>query len=168
MNFTGASYVNIGDPVSGILDFGTGDFSATAWVKTTESAAQRCILSKAGGGLGFRFGYDAGRPYYLLGGTITYQEGVIGSTTLNDGSWHHLVMLYSYSGSMIYAYIDGVSAGSTPITSTVGSISNTDPVYVGSMSGAGSGNVTGSIDEVRMYSKLVSTTEISSLYNMGR
>jgi hypothetical protein len=129
--------------------FGTNSFSVTAWVKTSEALNQRCIMSTAGEGRGWRFGYGSGRPYYLVGDGANYQEGTIGTATLNDNAWHALAIVYSYDANWsVTAYIDGVSTGTVSLPGTIGSASNSFAT-IGSMNGGTGGVVTGSIDDVR-------------------
>jgi hypothetical protein len=162
--------VSIADPVSEILDFGTGDFSASAWIKTTESDVQNCIISKAPSSSGFRFGFGSdGRPYYLIGDGTTYKEGHIGALyALNNGSWHHLVINYLNSTDTINAYVDGAFFATDTFSSSIGSISNTQPLRIGAMNVTFGGVFAGSIDEVRIYNRALTTDEISSLYNSGK
>jgi hypothetical protein len=88
--------------------------------------------------------------------------------SLCDGGWHFVAVSYSYNASSTRTlYLDGVN---------VGSISGTTPreiyytprytdLHIGE-SIYNNGNFKGLIDEVRIYNKALSDTEISTLYSM--
>ncbi len=80
--------------------------------------------------------------------------------TLNDGKWHHYSMSMDY-GVLLTVYIDGVSVGSTS-TFVSWMVNTTAPLEIGRR-GDGK-NFAGSIDEVRVYSRALSATEIADLY----
>jgi hypothetical protein len=67
-------------------------------------------------------------------------------------------------------YIDGTAISTTnSIAGTVSNISNSLNVNIGWDSAHSSGrNFVGSLDEVRIYNRVLSATEIQQLYNMGR
>ncbi len=165
-SFPGTSGQTINLPGNGPYDsFGTHSFTIASWIQTTDTGGQRCIFSTAGSGQGFRFGFGAGLPYYLVGDGTHYQEGGIGSTTLNNGSWHDLVIVYTYTTNwMLTAYIDGTSVGSISLSSSIGSVNNTY-ANIGSMAGSGTAGVfAGNVEDVRAYDRALSASEITNLY----
>jgi hypothetical protein len=165
--FTGATPSNIWLPGTGpYATFGTNSFTLVSWIKTTESAGQRCIMSAASGAQGWRFGYDAGKPYYLVGDGVNYQEGTIGTATVNDGNWHQLAITYIYNGTnwAVTSYIDSANTGTVNLPSSIGSVSNAQ-VNIGTMGGGTNGAVTGSIYDVRVYKRGLSQVEIAAQYN---
>jgi hypothetical protein len=86
------------------------------------------------------------------------------SRTVNDGAWHHYAGTIDYLNRM-ELFIDGVSVDST--TTFIGTMVNsTKQVQLGRR---GDGNyMSGALDEVRIYSRVLSTDEIRGLYNTGR
>ncbi len=169
-SFSGVSGQRINVSSTGPYNsFGMNSFTVSSWIKTAESSNQRCIFSTAGGAQGYRFGYQVGRPYYLVGDGAQYQEGTIGTTTLNDNSWHHLVITYVYSSNWtVTSYIDGVNTGSVSLPSTIDSVNNA-AANMASMTGSGTnGVVNGVIDDVRIWKRELSAVEIAALYKNYR
>jgi len=85
------------------------------------------------------------------------------STNVGTG-WHHVVMVID-AGGVPTAYLDGVSAGTYP-----GSNSSTPSgaiTTIGTVSGSAANYFTGSIDDVRLYNRPLSQTDILSLYSAG-
>lgn len=164
-SFSGISGQGIFLPTSGkYTTFGTTSYTVGAWIKTTDAGGQKCIMSTAGGSQGFRFGYTGGLPYFLVGDGPHYQEGGIGTTTLNDGKWHFLAITYTYSANWsVTAYIDGAQTGSINLPATIGSVNDTSAV-IGSIGGGAVGMVIGSVDDVRVYNRVLSGAEIMGLY----
>jgi hypothetical protein len=87
-----------------------------------------------------------------------------GNTTINDGLWHHLVVV-SDSGSLsTKVYIDGVLetfASAPPNFSTASSF-----VYLGSNVG-NAGSFTGAMDEFAIWNRVLSAGEALELYKRG-
>jgi hypothetical protein len=90
------------------------------------------------------------------------------SLFVSDNNWHFLVMTYdgSNSGNGLQLYVDGmiISAGTkrgNPLT-----MRNSDPALIGSQKG----NINffnGSIDDIRIYDRVLNTSEILTLYNIS-
>jgi len=167
--FSGISGQGIFLPTTGkYTAFGTASYTVGAWIKTTDAGGQKCIMSTAGSSQGWRFGYGGGLPYFLVGDGPHYQEGAIGTTTLNDGNWHYLAITYAYAANWsVTAYIDGVQTGNINLPATIGSVNDTSAV-IGSMGGGSAGMVIGSVDDVRVYNRALSAAEIASLYTNYR
>jgi hypothetical protein len=83
---------------------------------------------------------------------------ITGPFTLNDGNWHHIVAVVVPSKS-ITVYVDTVSynSGLTP-----GASSTTSAINIGTT--AQSEYWKGSIDDVRIYSRALSSDEVQMLY----
>jgi len=86
-----------------------------------------------------------------------------------DGNWHHLVI--TYDGSDITAYFDGQSLGSE----TIGTLNDHYPnvhVLIGARESQRYGTpymvFEGLIDEVAIFNKALSATEIKSRYRAGK
>jgi hypothetical protein len=89
--------------------------------------------------------------------------GHSGTTVVNDGEWHHVA--YTYDGDTIKLYVDGVEDFTTSgITLQTGSAGETD-VYIGSQ--AGNLNFTGMMDDVRIFTEVLTPEEIKNLSEMN-
>lgn len=143
---------------------GTGPISITAWINTTRNAANNNTFIYWGStttGQLMQIGIEINGVLWgrFSGNTAN------GGTNLNDGLWHHVVVVKPESAtpSEILMYADGASLSVTPSGSTTLSPGTTYPVNLGR-----SVHVSwwwlGSLDEVRIYNRVLSAAEVSQLY----
>jgi hypothetical protein len=115
----GDDYVDLGNP--SLLDFGTVDWSISAWVKTrmtgTGDANKGVIYAKGGDRAGgVRYGLYVNEDQAVQGSIdlVTDDDAnkrqAISGISVSDGEWHHIVG--QRDGSTIRVYIDGVVDGS--------------------------------------------------------
>lgn len=146
-------------------------FSINAWFKTTATdAAYRVVLSKGNyTDNGFNIVvYASGDPSYANKLGIGVGAGVVisSSALAGDGLWHMVTLIQNGPGTLLTAYIDGVSIGTN--TPTYGT--NTSPLGIGNQydnTGAAwlsRGFINGFIDDVSIFNRVLTATEISSLY----
>ncbi len=88
------------------------------------------------------------------------------STTINDGNWHHYVLVVSNSAGTVNSlklYKDGASVCTD---TTVGSIATGNGVAKISLGQRGDGNYfNGILDDLKIYNKILIDSEILTLYN---
>ena len=169
LQFDGVNdYVNMGDPVSGIFDFGsTNPFTVSAWFKTSSLAVDRAIVTKSLSNNNQGYFMRVTQSTNLL--QVRIRDGSGNQTNINsnaavsNGLWHHGVMVVDRNAQLLRLYVDGSQNGSADI-SNVGSLSNTDSFRIGVFNGLAN-YFTGSIDEVRTYNRALSPQEIIDLYN---
>ena len=139
------------------LDFGDGDFTISAWIKTGHapiSPNYPMIINKEPG-TGNRSGYEMFLlPDQGLNTTAAFQIAsgnvfvlVSGTTPVNDGNWHHIAAIKT--DSQIEIVVDGVSEGIT--AHTLISLSNDQPLSFGRAAGNASWYFNGLIAEVRAW-----------------
>lgn len=135
-------------------------FSFSFWLKMTSWGAANAIVDKLPGGTGFRVWGGTNWTGLLLTVDGTNWSYVWTPTT---GVWYHLV--WTYSGGTAYLYKDG---NTTPVDTKTG-LTLTD----GSQT-LGFGNraahdqkMDGSLDEVGYWSRAITSSEVSQLYNGG-
>jgi hypothetical protein len=129
----------------------TSAITMAAWIKTTQ-ATRGDIVARFGAnpfpGYALNIGQGAaGVPGCWVGDSAGGY--VYGSSTVNNGEWHHVAC--TYNGSSVTVYIDG-GAG-TPAARTNGLNNTSDTLHIGRFSsGAGTGGYfNGQIDDVRIY-----------------
>ncbi len=143
-------YVDAGNAAS--LNI-TNEITIEAWVKLNGTqATDNGIVSKWGAGLGYML-------YAWPAGYITWQTDGLGDTTaaVAANSWNHIIG--AFNGTNRLLYVNGIlqSTKSATLSST------TQNLVVGRYQG---GNyLNGTIDEVRIYNRALSPTEILGLYN---
>jgi hypothetical protein len=101
--------------------------------------------------------YGANKIFFSMGdGTGSTDD--VGVTRPSDGQWHHYA--FTFDGSTVEAYLDG--AYQTSVTQTVSAI-NQDAglnTYLGNYA-----TPNGVMDQMRIYGRALSGTEITALYN---
>ena len=156
-----ASYVAV--PNSSSIDI-TGSFSFEAWVNpSTLGGASKGIVSKGGVlgtslRIGVRLGND-GRLTLSTNGTPRLISKV--STPLAINKWTHVAATYNASAGVFKIYLNGSPDTSSTIAGAAPT-SNTDSLYLG-ISGA-STPFAGQLDEVRLWDKELSGTEVNTYY----
>ena len=106
----------------------------------------------------------------INGGAVAFGIGnpdmtiISSSTGYNDGNWHFVTATRAASSGTITLYIDGAQVASTTGTATT---ARTAPTLIGLGRNvcSASGVYTGSLDDAIAYSRTLSSTEVTSLYN---
>ncbi|MBP9759118.1 prepilin-type N-terminal cleavage/methylation domain-containing protein [Candidatus Dojkabacteria bacterium] len=163
-SFTSANYHNIPDS----NDFDTvGSLTLTAWIKTGHSGTAQHIIGRANycGTPCVRYSMFVSTGGYLQAyvgdGTGAGLQSAMSTSLINDNNWHHVSVVFDKIFNKIIFYIDGQKNNEVTLTKT-GSYSSTDNILIG---GSAPFGFIGSIDEVRVYSKVLNIDEMESLYN---
>jgi len=169
LNLDELEYVNV--PQSSPLEFGTGNFSVECWMKTTDSASTMGLVSYGdrNDGAGWSLIKDATNvDFYIDDGST--QVGTEGTSNVTDGDWHHIVVSVDKSANQIL-YVDNVAEDTDAVTS-VGNIdtNDVDVIAIGRYhhNDAWFRYFNGSIDEVKIYNKALSSAEVTKNYNHGK
>lgn len=164
-----ASYIVL--PSSSLLNLSASDITVSAWIDLTSAPASTWndIIAGNGNDWGVGIQDDAtGNP--LLKMTQVSKIDAPNSTTkITLNTWHHVVV--AFKGSSPYTvsyYLDGASDGSsvwsnsylpfTASTKTIGTRSSgtTTSIYFH-----------GSLDDIRVYNRVLSAQEVQALYAAG-
>lgn len=108
-------------------------------------------------------GYPAvGDGRFTVNNGSTWFAVEYNSADLDDGNWHHLVG--TYEGVKVHLYVDGTEFGTG--TSCTGNLKTDGTFKIGADA---SNNIEfgGSIDEVAIWNRALSATEVTKLYNSG-
>ena len=164
--FDGVDDYIINSSSTASLETTTNSFTYSAWIKTnspinnfngviglkqSNTAKQSYIYLNPGGSIGCRF--DTTSSSFLC--------STVGNTS--DLLWHHVALIYN--GSTATLYFDRINSSGTNI---LGILNYTSPLFqVGKRVGA-SEIFNGSIDEVMIFNRSLSATEIQALYNSSQ
>ena len=172
LNFVGSSvqYVNV--PHNTNLN-PTDSVTVSVWAKIQTLNAYQNIISK--GSCNSGFSNDAYVMCVHVGGNLvifygsyangsTYVAAYASISASELNTWVHLTGVIDSTAQKIYMYKNGVLTGSANYTGGIQSVTN--PVRIGGDGGVF--NLTGSIDEARIYNRALSATEIKQLYLMGK
>lgn len=158
-----------------VLDFdGSTPFSVSCWINTNNVTSSNVPLAKAQnlapftgywflimdtGELRFYLSNDLNSPNYL---------SVENSITLSTSTWYHCVMTYdgSKSSTGLKLYVDNALNTQNVISNTLtGSTSNSRNFKLGARNNGFFYN--GLIDEVAVFNKELTPSEVTELYNSG-
>lgn len=169
INFTGIANQGVVLPRPGTYtELGDSSFTTSAWIRTTDTAAQRCIFSIAGAGDGLRFGHTNGDPYFLIGNTSGHVERAISAgNVLRNGQWNLLSMTFTRidAGWFIQPYINGTATNSS--IANAGQVGPGNVANIGNMNSGSGGLFRGDIDDLRLYSRPITAEEALALYQAG-
>jgi len=179
-----SGYVSI--PDSSSLVFGTGGtdrpFSVSTWVKPLNNAGYAVAIGKEPY-VQLGFGDDPTREWQL----ISWTDGNIyfacyGNTGVNritrygpnskltPGKWHNVVATYTGSNTSagLKIFIDGVRMDTSADDhgNYTGMPNSSNPVTIG-LANLQELNANGSMDDVRIYNRVLSTSEIQQLFKKG-
>lgn len=144
------------------------DFSIACWVwmNSTGIGTTQPFVSKDSGTdeywLGFINGVGINFRFWDAGGTQRDCSSVSASYTANQ--WYHIVMTHTASDDKYYIYVNG-SLDNT-ITQTGDPRDSTSDFEVGHSSNAGA-YLDGAIDELGVWKRALSSTEVSNMYSGG-
>ena len=169
LQFNGINdYVTVPDQSE--LNFGTGNFSIDAWIKTSANTNIRIIVDKQ-----TLNGYNyQGYSFYLNAGYLTVQlaDGVApnyftnwsSSLFIADGNWHHVAVTVSRSlANGIVFYKDGVASQFGDPTVRPGSLTTTSPLTIGRQSYMDQFEFNGVLDEIELFNRVLTQQEIVSI-----
>lgn len=168
-----SEYLSITDASQSGLDI-TGDLSFSAWIKleslTTGAVHTICAKDNGAAERSYLFSvWDSGTNNWnlMLWSWDSGSGGEIFNVTWSPSTatWYHVVMTYDVSASKAEFFVNGSSIGSETLTNT-DIYSGSGPFSIGGR-GDGAYLFDGVIDEVGIWSKVLTSTEITDLYNSG-
>jgi Concanavalin A-like lectin/glucanases superfamily/Protein of unknown function (DUF1573) len=143
-----------------------------AWIKTTNSTRTEGIISKftaAGSAAGYIFQTDAAGNVGLRIGAEdlnAYPAVVSDTTKINDGNWHHVAVVITM-GTGAQFYVDGQLSSTGAMQVWEGG-DDGSTLEVGTSGYTPWANYfTGSIDDVQVYNRALSATDISTVFAYG-
>lgn len=169
-------------PAVSSLSFGNGvtdtPFTVQMWINMTTTASPQMILSKWNGGALFEYYFAinaTGAPNTVLyNSTGTNNIESDGDFKFNNSIWYHMVVTYNgnRTASGMRYYLNGQVltrhnlVGALPYTAM--NFLGID-MFLGMRGANGSGTLflDGTLDEVSIWRRNLSSTEITSLYNNG-
>jgi hypothetical protein len=100
------------------------------------------------------------RPWIAVTAVGGNREYSTSSASFAFGTWYHIAG--TYDGATLRTYVNGSEVASTPFTGTIAKYNQ--PLFLGA-NGGGGDRYKGIMDDVRIYSRALSGTEIQTLYN---
>jgi hypothetical protein len=168
----------ISKELDSLLDFGTGSFTISFWLKADPPEDWSVVMSKANDWgddnsfFGWIFGNAGGKNGTQLeftinsGNTGDKNNHVIHADNVFNGQWHHIVGMRDENSTM-HLFVDGQSKGNIQhVTQTVNSES---PFLLGKLivdatDNSVNYNYSGLVDEVAIWDRALKASEISELF----
>lgn len=145
----------------GTFSFFTNAYTITMWLKPDSVSDGYLFVPQADADMWVNYNpLGNGKIQHHIYDGSSYNA--ISSTTLSTGTWYFVAA--PFDGSLAEIYVDG----SKESEASGGLISkSTSPNAIGGLVAENKGYFPGDIDDVRVYDKALSATEISNLYNTG-
>jgi len=163
-SFNGTTdYIEVGNQSA--HNFGDGHFSISLWLYRNPNATTNLrALSK---GASTDTAAQAGFAIFASDTTLNFTINPSGSrvfstTTYNTNEWFHFVEVVERGGSR-RLYKNGIEVDNDP--APVGSVTGSSTLRLGEYTGTGL-KWDGALDDVRLYNKALSVSEIQSLFNL--
>lgn len=175
------SYMTISNPGNELLDAGTGDFSISVWFKVNNTHTNTLVHKRRMGGTSGLTNFEGyGFAVRQLSANNTLAFGIEDNNNnaiqlesgfpVNDGIWHHSVVVRNTSKDSIYMWIDGVLEESAKDT-LISSASTSEDFYVGKWVNYDNATynytLEGDIDDIGIWKEAITACEIQDLYNAG-
>lgn len=164
---TSSQYVSLG---ANITELAKADFTIEAWIRTTGTwpgASSSILACDDADGI-----WEAGEKLFYIhsGGTPRFEghsnEYIKSTQSVNDNKWHHIAVVWDYSGSGTsgtgYIYIDGANK-TDPASNYTANFTNVGTFYLVRPNSA---FYSGLLDEVRIWN--TARTEAQIKANMNR
>lgn len=163
LSFDGSDDVIV-TPSSSIYDMSNSNLSIALWVNSSATFGTERML--------FEHSIWSAADTYQLTATndTTLRFAAVGLGTFDysidftDGNWHFIVAVFDTVNNIKSLYYDGVLSNAASETGNIGSGNN--PIYIGAR-GDGSKQFPGDIDDVRLYNRVLTSSEVEALYNQG-
>lgn len=153
---------------------GSGDdISAFAWVKFESVVSWETIIQhylQSGNQRSWSFYHDGSNLNFELSnnGSGTTTSAVV-AWTPSTATWYYIGFTYDVSAGEVKFYVNGSQQGTTQTGKDTSYYASSARLLIGSFydGSASSGSFDGLIEEVGLWKKVLTTGEISDLYNSG-
>lgn len=175
-----SQYLSITDANQTDLDLNS-DFSFSVWLKNESMGATKAIITKddyGNGNRSYALVLDSSQKITLTyfntisGGSANRTQYITNSSITTSAVWKHVVATADISEATIKIYVDGSSVPVTANNTNATIIGNgAAPFVIGSFFSGGSPAAgtcfDGLLDEVAVYDKVLTQTDVNNLYNSG-
>lgn len=139
---------------------GQSAISFEYWVNNPAFAATHEVVLSLGS-VGIYTSIQSGFPFMSIHtGTQYTTESAV---AISAGAWHHIVAAWE-SGDRTHLYVDGAEVATNNVTPRTGIISSSANYYIGAFGGS-SLFYSGSIDDVALYLRKLTASEVKAHYS---
>ena len=162
-------FVELGNPA--LLQL-TGSMTVSAWVNSAAFPGDdAAIVSKrTSGEVGYQLDTTVDRGPRTIGFKLTNSSGGTmfryGATTLQANTWYFVTGVYDAATSALHVYLNGQLDDGTLLGTVTATQQNSSAnVNIGRRPGSNTNNSNGRIDDVRIYARALTQTEIQADMN---
>jgi len=149
-------------PASSNYYFGRGDFSVEVWVKTTSDGRNIALHRNSGSTRYILLEIDSSKARLLMWKSSANYSIATGTSNINDGEWHHIVVTRNSSVATVYIYVDGILEGSG--TDNALDAPEDSNWYLASQTG-GDKFMNGSISSFKLFNIALTAGEVKQHYS---
>jgi hypothetical protein len=149
------------------LNFGTGDFSFAAWIRTSQNSGVQSVLDKRRNGMGYHLYLHNGRlGLQLADGRF---DNYTSQAVVSDGAWHFVAVTVERGRKDgIRWYLDGTPVGPpNDPTGHPGSLSSVSPLRFAVRTVSRSGWWNGALDEPALFNRVLTPAEVLAVRKAG-
>lgn len=172
-HFDGTGYISVRD--SAALRLKNTDFTMNAWIHlpANSASASSMILSKHLNGLDHGWAWSitgtmgSTQHVQFFGPDASIPTNVSATTAVTNAQWHMVTVTYTLSTKTLTFYVDGVLDTTISNVASPTAVTNA-ALYIGrdNPSASVNGNFfEGSMNDIRIYRRVVNSTEINQLLN---
>lgn len=149
----------------------SGSFSISAWIKTNDNsqAGQRVFADDESntGGYALSVG-DGGTGVVRFYMRNKDSDSLDSESSINSNTWYHVVAVHNADKAERYLYINGSrDNGTKDNKGDVGVDNGTATIGGETDSGESDNRFNGLIDDIRVYDRVLTSSEVTSLYNLS-
>lgn len=138
----------------------TDQVSITAWIYKTTNSGTDVILHKGSTTTNYALATNGTKVVFKFVDSKPWD--CTSTFTLSANTWYHVAATFNDSTDTVKLYLNGALRDTIACDGTM--IVNSEPLYLGRDTGTSS-MFAGRLDEVRLYNKALSDTEVLSIYN---
>lgn len=171
-NFASASsqFLSITDASQSGLDI-TGDMSFACWLKcsNTNQFVSKSLSTGNQNSWQARVTPTSSFEVFTSADGSTVKTATFSTAVFTINTWHHVVITYTASAHSIEMFVDGSSIGTVNNSANVASslFDSSSDFRLGLGNPGGGEYLNGSMDEVGIWNKVLTSTEVTTLYNSG-
>jgi hypothetical protein len=163
-------------PDAAALNFGSGSFTFAAWIRPSSTLDRRLINKWDGPAQqGWLIDVHSGTGGAASVGSLRVRLDsnnaannagvdnldVIVAANLGSSAWRHVAAVVNRAGATVRVYVDGSEIGTgTAIPGTLGSVSNTFALGIGTIPTSLGKYYGGDIDDARLYNRALSAADV--------
>lgn len=150
-----------------------GEITISAWIKpNTVSGGLSSIVTKWNGSTSEQYGLWSNGSTNLVAIRVVNTSGVSDAASYATGNWYHVTFSYNKTTNEHVVYVNGVQTLTYTPSGTYGNSTDTTSLSIGAQMNDFNGSgafpnrfFDGSIDDIRIYDRVLSSAEVDSLYD---